>query len=611
MTTRQLLSICAISFAALNASAQEFNSSAIFSHNDYKNPVPFFAAYDRQVGFIEADIFLTNGKLLVAHEAAEQDTSKTLSSLYLRPLQDKIARNKGYAYADQGKLLTLMIDLKTEGAATLDALVNNLRKYPSLTACPTLRITVSGDMPAPQLWSRYPEFIHFDGRPGVVYTEEQLRRVALVSASFGSYSKWNGKGVIVQLERDQLSAVIKDAHSKGKPMRFWGTPDFVNAWIKFMDLKIDVINTDHAQEVSDFLIRFPKNSFHNAEVHTVYTPQYNVKRWKKTPKNVILIIGDGTGLAQWYSGYTGNHGQLNIFQLTDIGFSVTTSADNYITDSAAGATAMATGTKTNNRFIGVDPKGASLTTLAEKCKRNNFNVAIISDGDITDATPASFYAHQDERSKSEAIAKDFTSSNVDILVGGGEKAFQNRKDNQNLLTALASKNYAVSTSFSSIDTVKSNRFVILEDAAVVSKIKGRKDFVSRSLTKSLAHLSGQRQPFFMMSEGAQIDWGGHDNNMEYVVREVLDLDQAVGEAMKFVDQNNETLLIITADHETGGLSLLDGNISEGSVLGDFSTNDHTGIAVPVFSYGPGAEMFRGVYQNTEISKKIEKLLSLK
>src|SRR5262249_3883585 len=155
----------------------------------------------------------------------------------------------------------------------------------------TLHITVSGAMPAPQQWSRYPEFIHFDGRPGVAYTEEQLRRVALISASFGSYSKWNGKGVIVESERNQLTAVIKDAHDKGKPMPFWASPDMVNAWIKLMDLKIDIINTDHVQEVSDFLIRFPKNSFRNAEVHTVYTPQYNVKRWKKTPKNIILIIG--------------------------------------------------------------------------------------------------------------------------------------------------------------------------------------------------------------------------------------------------------------------------------------------------------------------------------
>jgi alkaline phosphatase len=110
MTTRQLLSICAISFAAVSASAQEFNSSAIFSHNDYKNPVLFFAAYDRQVGFIEADVFLNNGKLLVAHEATEQDTSRTLQTLYLRPLQDKIARNQGNAYAEQDKFLTLMIE---------------------------------------------------------------------------------------------------------------------------------------------------------------------------------------------------------------------------------------------------------------------------------------------------------------------------------------------------------------------------------------------------------------------------------------------------------------------------------------------------------------------
>jgi alkaline phosphatase len=107
-----------------------------------------------------------------------------------------------------------------------------------------------------------------------------------------------------------------------------------------------------------------------------------------------------------------------------------------------------------------------------------------------------------------------------------------------------------------------------------------------------------------MAEAAQIDWGGHANNIEYVAREVLDFDQAIGEAMKFVDENRETLLIITADHETGGISLIGGDMSQGRILANFSTGDHTGIMVPVFAYGPGAEWFRGVYQNTAIYQKM-------
>jgi alkaline phosphatase len=597
---------CAVSIA----SAQSINSSNIFSHNDYKNPVPFYQAYDLQVGYIEADVFLLDGNLLVAHEAKELDNTKTLETLYLKPLQEKILQNNGTAYADATKSLALMIDLKTEGTSTLKALSEKLSGYPALIQCTSLKITVSGNMPPPGQWSNYPNFIHFDGRPNITYNEEQWKRITLVSSGLREYTLWNGKGLIPQLERDRINEVIKFAHDKNKPVRFWAMPDFVNAWIKLMDMKIDVFNTDHVPELADFFKSYSQNSYRSQSIHTVYTPQYNRSKWKPTPKNVILLIGDGTGLAQWYSAYTANHGKLNIFQLNDIGFSITTSADSYNTDSAAGATAMATGTKTNNRFVGVDSIGKPLTTIAEKCKLSKFNVGIISNGDITDATPASFYAHKNERSLSEAIALDFMSSDFDVLIGGGEKSFNARKDNRDLLKELSKKNYTTSTSFQSIDGIKDKRFVVLEDAAVVSKMKGRGDFLSKSLSKTTSIFASQGQPFFIMEEGAQIDWGGHENNMEYVVREALDFDQAIGEAMKFVDQNNETLLIITADHETGGLTLLNGTVSQGFVLGKFSTNDHTGITVPVFAYGPGADHFRGVYQNAEIYNKLAKLLSI-
>jgi alkaline phosphatase len=135
---------------------------------------------------------------------------------------------------------------------------------------------------------------------------------------------------------------------------------------------------------------------------------------------------------------------------------------------------------------------------------------------------------------------------------------------------------------------------------------GRGKFLSRSINKTLETFSKDKRPFFMMAEGAQIDYGGHANNMEYVVREMLDFDEAVGEAMKFVDNNRETLLIVTADHETGGLTLVGGNTANGYVHGNFSTTDHTAVMVPVFAYGPGADLFRGVYPNTEIFYKIVK-----
>jgi len=593
-----------------SAFAQPYTASTIFAHNDYAQPVPFYVAYSQQVGYIEADIFLQNNTLLVAHAKEELDNTRTLEDLYLKPLEQQIARTKGVAYGDAGRMLTIMIDLKTQGEPTLQALVKTLKRYPKLIACPNIQFTVSGDMPEPSHWDAFPSFIHFDGRPNITYTEAQWQRVALVSTSFSGQVQWNGKGVPTLSAREKIASLLQAAHARGKKLRFWGTPDFENAWLVMMDLKIDLLNTDHVMELTSFLKKLPANTYRNPAPHTVYKPAAQAPASAARPKNVILLIGDGMGLAQIYTGYTLNQGNLNLFQIRDIGFSITAAADNYITDSAAGATAMATGHKTRNRYISVDTVGKPLPAITQSLKQKDFRTAIITAGDITDATPACFYAHQPERSMSEAIALDFMGTNNDILIGGGVNSFTRRKDGQNLFSQLSQKGYTVSGSFGSLDTIRNSRFVVLDDSAVVSKQKGRGDFLPHALQKSLTTLAPGGKPFFIMAEGAQIDWGGHSNNVEYVGREMLDFDQAIGEALKFADRNGETLVIITADHETGGLSLLGGNVAQRIIRSNFSTGDHTSIPVPVFAYGPGAEQFRGVYQNTEICRKICALLGI-
>lgn len=583
-------------------------ASRIFAHNDYEKPEPFVKAYGLQVGYIEADIFLMEDELLVAHTPQELDKSKTIDVLYLKPLQAAIIKNGNKAYAN-GETLSLMIDLKTEGIQTLQTLVKKLETYPELKNCQSLRITISGNVPDPSTWSEFPSYIYFDGRPSKTYTAEQLQRINLISANFREYTRWNGKGELTTMDRKNLQEVLQKVHGWGKPMRFWATPDFTNAWIKLSKLGVDVLNTDHVESLYDFFKKWSTTTYQNKTPHTVYQP---TQQWKpgSRPKNLIIMIGDGTGLAQWYSGFTANRGQLNVFNIPTIGFSVTTSSDSYITDSAAGATAISTGSKTKNRYVGVDAIGNKLPIITYDFIKRKYRTAIISNGDVTDATPASFYAFSPERSMSEEIAEDFLESNVDILMGGGRKSFEDRRDGVNLFDALSKKGYSTSTNFKAIDTIRNNRFIVLDDSAVVSKKKGRGDFLSRSLNKSVAVFSQSKLPFFIMLEGAQIDWGGHNNDMEYVVTEVLDFDQAIGEALKFVDTNKETLLLITADHETGGLSLIDGDIQNGHVHGSFSTGDHTGILVPVFAYGPGAEVFRGVHQNIELNKLLRTLFRL-
>lgn len=187
-----------------------------------------------------------------------------------------------------------------------------------------------------------------------------------------------------------------------------------------MNLKVDFIGTDNVSELTHFINNIKLTFYQNTEFHQAYVPKNTSIFTKKKPKNVILLIGDGMGLTQIYAGYTANKGQLSLFNISTQGLSITKASNSYITDSAAGATAMATGHKTNNRFISVDENGKPLELITQQLAARNYKTALISAGNITDATPAAFYAHQPERSYSEPIANDFLANLSDILIGGGK-----------------------------------------------------------------------------------------------------------------------------------------------------------------------------------------------
>ncbi|MBS7256295.1 alkaline phosphatase [Flavobacterium branchiicola] len=590
------------------AQAQDYNSSNIHSHNDYESKLPFYEAYSNEAGVIEADVFLVNNELYVAHTSKEIKTYNTLKNLYLEPLATKLKTLEGKAYPSN-KSLILMIDIKSDADLTLKAIAQQLKTFPELISNKNIKVVISGNRPLSSQWKDFPNFIYFDGRLNEEYTPDQLARVEMISEDLKEITVWNGKGVLTQADTEKIQAVIKKVHDQNKKVRFWATQDNVNTYMTLMNLKVDFIGTDKVAELTQFINNIKTTFYQNTEFHQTYIPKNAFK--SKRPKNIILLIGDGMGLTQIYAGYTANKGQSNLFNIQNQGLSITKSSDSYITDSAAGATAMATGHKTNNRFISVDEKGKPLELITQQLAKKNFKTAIISAGNITDATPAAFYAHQPERSYSEPIANDFLANLSDILIGGGQNEFKSRKDGKDLSKTLLEKGYTFTDNFSTLDTIKNNRFIVLEDKAVVSIKNGRGDFLTKSFVKTTSTFAKTKNPFFIMAEGAQIDYGGHQNNVEYVVREMLDFDKLVGQAMEFVDKNPETLLIVTADHETGGLSLIDGSTEKGYVHGSFSTNDHTAVPVPVFAYGPGSSKFTGVYQNTAIYDKIMTLISEK
>jgi alkaline phosphatase len=570
------------------------------AHNDYEHPIPFLTAYYRNFGSIEADVYVRNGQLLVAHEEKNIVADRSLEALYLQPLKTIIKKNGGTAYKNSPDTLQLLIDFKTTGVPTIKSLINILDKYPEISKNPTVQVVISGEEPAPALWSSYPTYIHFDGKRSLKYTAAQATRIPMYSEDIKAFTNWNGKGIIVKEEKVHIQQWIDSVHHTGKKMRIWGAADNVNTWKTQMNMGADYIGTDKLEILSDFLSNRSSIEYKGTTApHAIYKARYVNNDSMGTVNNVILLIGDGMGLTQIYSGFTGNRGALNLLQMINIGFSKTYSADSYITDSAAGGTAMATGHKTNNRYIGVDATGMRLPAIPDILAPSGVKSGLISCGDITDATPAAFYGHAKDRSEEDAIAKDFLTSPVDIMIGGGATHFNTYVDQ------IKERGYGFSSHFNDIDTIQSKKWLMLTPEAELSMLNGRGEFLTRSLQKTMQTLGNN---FFIMAEGAQIDYGGHANNLSYVVTEMMDFDKAIGAAMQFADEDGHTLVIVTADHETGGLSLLDGDISKGHADGNFSSNDHSAVMVPVFAYGPHSLEFRGVYENTEIFEKIIRLL---
>ncbi len=568
------------------------------SHNDYLQEIPFWEAYYAGFGSIEADVFPVKGKLLVAHTEKELSQERTLESLYLNNISKQIRQNKGSIYPEPDKKLQLLIDVKNDYKTALKILTAGLKKYPEITGCPGIKIVITGGRPQPEDFKNYPDYLYFDGDPDKDYTEDQLKRVGIFSADLKELVQWNGKGIPRDEETEKIKNIVEKAHRQKKQIRFYGAPDFPNAWVNLMSRNVDFINTDHIPDLKKFLNNVPKNFYRNTKDYPVYTPSYKSDGISRKVKNVILLIPDGTSLPQYYAAFTANKGKLNVFNMKSTGLSKTNSYNAYITDSAPGSTAFATGVKTRNTFVGVDASGKTLAQIPDIIAAKGMVSGLISTGDITDATPADFYAHSDNRNNSGSIMTDFISSKTKVLVGGPSGGLT--PENRQKIRAAAIEIYDDLKSVNKI----SGRMIIADPLASKRLSEGRGKWLSDAFDLVLNDLKDHKKGFFMMVEASQTDGGGHSNNLEQLVTELLDFDQVVGKAMKFADENKETLVVVVGDHETGGLTLLDGSLQEGWVFGNFSTNDHTAIPSSVFAYGPNSKEFTGMFENTEIFSKI-------
>ena len=339
----------------------------------------------------------------------------------------------------------------------------------------------------------------------------------------------------------------------------------------------------------------------------------NAPRDKKV-KNVILMIGDGMSLMHIQAAWTCNRGHLWLENAQFTGLSKTPATNRLITDSGSGGTSLATGYKTRYHAVGVDEDGNKLKSLVDYAKEAGKSAGVAVTCRLWDATPCDFLSHNIDRDNEQELIAEMANSPVDYVFGGGAKFFTNRKDGRNIFKELEKKGYKVFTSRTDLETIskeKGNLKVYCVPFEVDTPLPDeRGDLLARASIAGMNLLNQNKNGFFMMVEGSQLDDYGHFNQLDMLMKETLDFDQTFGSIIKWAAEDGETLVVVTADHETGGMTVLGGDYKEGRVEVNFSTKNHSGTMVPVYAFGPGSENFRGFMDNTDICWKIKALMNM-
>ncbi|MEZ4988639.1 MAG: alkaline phosphatase [Saprospiraceae bacterium] len=333
------------------------------------------------------------------------------------------------------------------------------------------------------------------------------------------------------------------------------------------------------------------------------------------PPAVVFMVGDGMGLSQVSAAMYQHAMPLHLEQFPIIGFQKTFAASDLVTDSAAGATAFACGKKTFNGAVGVSADTLPCRSLMEEAIENGLATGVVVTSSLVHATPAAFMAHRPMRVQYEEIAEDIAYSGVDFLVGGGKRYFDRRKhDDRDLLAEMQLKGYMVNDYFGSelhrIQPDSARRFIYLTADDQPLPVSQGRNYLTYATQLGLDFLNKKAgdKGFFLLVEGSQIDWANHANEGKLAIQETLDFDRAIGKVLEFARQRGNTLVIVTADHESGGMAVQNGSKKE-RVKVAFTTNGHTATMVPVFAFGPGAAQFSGIYDNTAIHDKIRAFLA--
>lgn len=323
--------------------------------------------------------------------------------------------------------------------------------------------------------------------------------------------------------------------------------------------------------------------------------------------NVIYMIGDGMALPQVFATMLATGEDLAFCQFPYIGVVDTRSASNDITDSAAGGTALACDKKTKNGMVGMDVDTLAMETILEVLADQGKSTGIVVTCYSGHATPADFYAKVPKRSMYEDIAIQMAESDkLNVMIAGGRKHFNQRKDSLDLLARMENElGWKVYDTLADIDTT-CMKYAVLANRGHMPKYDERGDFLPEGVKTALKTLEQDEDGFFLMVEGSQIDFACHAGDSAWMVDETVDFSNAVQVALDYAKTHDNTLVVVTADHETGGLTMIDPQGHYSNVSLNYSTRSHTCLPVMIYAYGPGAELFTGWMQNNEVKAKILK-----
>ena len=381
---------------------------------------------------------------------------------------------------------------------------------------------------------------------------------------------------------------------------------------------------------SDSIIKSAVKSDTRSDVNDIsfYLPSPTIEPYPTSGdeqvRNIIFCIGDGMGVGQVALARmkaAGAAGLLYMERMPVSGFIRTHSANALVTDSAAAGTALASGVKTNNGIIGMTPDGTGSQTILEAAKDKGMATGLVVTSTISHATPAAFASHVMSRKMQDKIAEQLIANKVNVLFGGGEEYFlpkssckSKRNDEKNLIEQAKEAGYLYIRTAEELETIHHTHTLGLFQLGSLTTVAPEPSLAELT-AKAIDILSrqrkgGEKQGFFLMVEGSQIDWACHDNDAARTIRQTLLFDQAVKAAIDFAKKDKNTLVVVTADHETGGLTVKSGNMKCDALGISWSTGGHSAMPVPVYAFGPKADIFAGTYDNTEVPRKFAGLLGI-